>query len=31
MRAVTGRAHHGDDLLDLRRIGRVAQSLVAGA
>jgi hypothetical protein len=27
--AVAGGAHDGDDLLDLRRIGRVAQSLVA--
>jgi hypothetical protein len=30
VRAVTGGAHDGDDLLDLRRIGRVAQTLVAG-
>jgi hypothetical protein len=27
--AVPGRAQDGDDLLDLRRIGRVAQTLVA--
>jgi hypothetical protein len=26
--AVTGRSHHSDDLLDFRRIGRVAQALV---
>jgi hypothetical protein len=30
MRPITGGAHHGDDLLDLRRIGRVAVPLVAG-
>ncbi len=29
MRAVAGCAHHGDDLLDCGRIGRVAQALVA--
>ena len=29
VRVVTGRAHDGDDLLDLRRIGRLAQTLVA--
>jgi hypothetical protein len=27
--AVTGRSHHSDDLLDLRRIRRVANTLVA--
>jgi hypothetical protein len=30
MRAVAGRAHHGDDLLDGGRIRRVAQALFAG-
>jgi hypothetical protein len=30
VRAVTGGAHDGDDLRDLRRICRVAQTLVAG-
>jgi hypothetical protein len=29
MRSVASRAHNGDDLFDLRRIGRVAQTLVA--
>ena len=29
VRAVAGGAHDGDDLFDLRRIGRVAQALVA--
>jgi len=29
MRAVAGGAHDGDDLLDPRRIGRIAQPLVA--
>ena len=29
MRPVTGGAHDGDDLLDLRRVGRVAQPLVS--
>ena len=28
VRAVTGGAHDGDDLFDLRRVGRVAQTLV---
>src|ERR687896_1400707 len=27
VRPLTGGAHHGDDLFDLRRIGRVAQTL----
>jgi hypothetical protein len=29
MRAVAGGTHDGDDLFDLRRIGRVTQALVA--
>jgi hypothetical protein len=29
IRPVADGAHHGDDLFDLRRIGRVAQTLVA--
>jgi hypothetical protein len=29
VRVVTGGAHEGDDLFHLRRIGRIAQTLVA--
>ena len=29
VRVVSGSAHDGDDLLDLRRIGRIAQTLIA--
>jgi hypothetical protein len=29
MRSIPGGAHDGDDLFDLRRIGRVAQTFVA--
>src|SRR5215217_2418456 len=31
VRPVPGGAHDGDDLFDLRRVGRVAQTLVAGS
>src|SRR5215207_7738726 len=31
VRSVAGGVHDGDDLFDLRRIGRVAQPLVAGS
>jgi hypothetical protein len=29
VRAVAGLTHHGDDFLDLRRIGRISEALVA--